>query len=152
MEQDIDTKAYFTFDYESEGKNVTLRFNKQDARVPEVLEEFLNFLKACGYCFDIDDYLDVNNDFKYPASDSEPDSEDVVSHEEAEAKAYQQAASWTMTDPNAGLNLTMADLDYPEPETTNFSFNETGNSWIPAKWDDLNSSANSTTTFKVQDY
>ena len=70
-DMDPDTKSYFTFSFVDGGKQVTLNFNKQDARVPDVLEEFMHFMKACGYCFEIDDYFDVVNDFKDKAETEE---------------------------------------------------------------------------------
>ena len=70
-DMDPDTKSYFTFSFVDGGKQVTLNFNKQDPRVPDVLEEFMHFMKACGYCFEIDDYFDVVNDFKDKAETEE---------------------------------------------------------------------------------
>jgi len=96
MMEDKDTKSYFTFNFMSDGKEVTLNFNKQDPRVPEVLEEFMNFLRATGYCFDIDDYFDVANDFKTPDIEYPNNTSD----EEAEAKAYQQVFGFETPVPN----------------------------------------------------
>lgn len=86
----------FTFAYRCNGKDVTVNLDKQDATVPQVLEEFMNFLKACGYCFDIDDRLDVVNDFR--------DREDMFDNTSVkqEAEAYR--------DTN--------DLKYPVTEET----------------------------------
>lgn len=85
--------SHFTFTYRCNGKDVTVNLDKQDATVPQVLEEFMNFMKACGYCFDIDDRFDVVNDFKYPTQNSEQS----VDEYEAEAKAYEQAADGSVT-------------------------------------------------------
>jgi hypothetical protein len=91
--------------------------NKQDATVPEVLEEFMNFLKACGYCFDIDDRLDVVNDFKHPALNSE---EMIVDDErEAEARALQEASNCIKYGPNGSVTFTLGDFkpsDMIDPE------------------------------------
>ena len=64
----FDDKPYshFTFTYRSEGKDVTVNLDKNEIVVSELLEEFMNFLKASGYHFEIDDYFDVVNDFKTP--------------------------------------------------------------------------------------
>ncbi len=95
---DEERYSHFTFTHRSNGKDVTINLDKQDARVPELLEEFMNFLRACGYCFEIDDYFDVVNDFRHPALNSEEMIND--SEPEAEAKAYQQAFGFETPVPN----------------------------------------------------
>lgn len=74
--------SHFTFTYHHGGKNVSVNLNKEDPTVPEVLEEVLNFLKACGYCFDVDDRLDVVNDFRHPSLNSERLNDEEVSSDE----------------------------------------------------------------------
>lgn len=61
----FDPKTYFTFSMHDDSKSVSVRFEGESLTVPQVLEEVLNFMKACGYCFEINDYLDVVNDFKH---------------------------------------------------------------------------------------
>lgn len=119
----------FTFTYRCNGKDITVNLDKQDATVPQVLEEFMNFLKACGYCFEIDDYLDVVNDFKHPIC------EEYVDEMAAEAKAYEQAADGSVT-------FKAPDHDWPTPETANFS-------WVEY---DANGVAKEYTQYKPKDY
>lgn len=45
-------------------KKVIVEIDDNDLNVSELLEEFMNFLKAVGYSFDSGDYFDVVNDFK----------------------------------------------------------------------------------------
>ena len=45
-------------------KRVTVELNDDDLTVPEMLEEFMNFMQAIGYKFEIGDRFDVVNDFK----------------------------------------------------------------------------------------
>lgn len=66
-----DDYSTFTFTHRRNGKDVTINFDKQDATVTDLLDEFMNFMKACGYCFHIDDRLDVVNDFRHPSLNSE---------------------------------------------------------------------------------
>ena len=126
-----DNYSTFTFTYRCNGKDVTVNMNKQDATVPQVLEEFMNFLKACGYCFDIDDYLDVVNDFRHPALNSE----EHVDHMAAEAKAYEQAADGSVT-------FKAPPGDWPDPEVTNFG-------WVEY---DANGVAKEYSSYKPKDY
>ena len=107
-----DNYSTFTFTYRCNGKDVTVNMNKQDTTVPQVLEEFMNFLKACGYCFDIDDYLDVVNDFRHPALNSE---EMIVDDEEAEANALRDAASWVKYGANGEVAFTLSDFNPEVP-------------------------------------
>lgn len=65
MMDSYDPKTYFTLSMHDNSKSVSVRFEGESLTVPQVLEEVLNFMKACGYCFEIDDYLDVVNDFKH---------------------------------------------------------------------------------------
>lgn len=48
---------------EDSSKKVVVELNDNDMNVHELLNEFMNFLKAAGYPFDIDDRLDIVNDF-----------------------------------------------------------------------------------------
>lgn len=84
--------SHFTFTYRCNGKDVTINLDKQDATVTNLLDEFMNFMKACGYCFDVDDRLDVVNDFKHDEA-----YDTMINEEEAEARAYQQAADGSVT-------------------------------------------------------
>jgi len=45
-------------------KKVTVELEDNDLTVPELLEEFMNFMQAIGYNFDLGDHLEVVNDFK----------------------------------------------------------------------------------------
>jgi hypothetical protein len=49
---------------EDSTKKVTVELNDSDLTVPEMLEEFMNFMQAIGYKFDLGDRFDVVNDFK----------------------------------------------------------------------------------------
>ena len=42
-------------------KRVSVELNDNDLTVSELLEEFMNFLQAVGYKFDLDDSLEVVN-------------------------------------------------------------------------------------------
>jgi len=94
MMDNFDPKTYFSLAMHNGDKSVSVRFEGQDITVTHVLDEVLNFMKACGYCFDIDDRLDVVNDFKF---------QDTTT-------AKQLDLSW-LTD------------DYPDPEMVNFDPN-----------------------------
>ena len=72
-----DDYSTFTFTYRRNGKDVTMRLSKHDATVTDLLDEFMNFMKACGYCFDIDDRLDVVNDFTDRHLDTEAAGEQI---------------------------------------------------------------------------
>lgn len=63
MNDEVDPKTYFSLHMRREGKDVNVNFDGVDVTVGQVLEEVLHFMKACGYSFEIDDYLDVANDF-----------------------------------------------------------------------------------------
>jgi hypothetical protein len=45
-------------------KKVTVELDDNDLTVNEMLEEFMNFLKAIGYHFELGDHIEVVNDFK----------------------------------------------------------------------------------------
>lgn len=51
------------FDADSK-KKITIELEDDDLTVPEMLEEFMNFMQAIGYKFEIGDRFDVVNDFK----------------------------------------------------------------------------------------
>lgn len=67
MMDEADRKTYFSLTMRRDGKSVNVDFEGEDITVGQVLEEVLHFMKGCGYCFEIDDYLDIANDFKEPA-------------------------------------------------------------------------------------
>ena len=52
-------------------KRVTVELEDNDLTVDEILEEFMNFMKAIGYNFNLGDHLEVVNDFKNNQNDSE---------------------------------------------------------------------------------
>ena len=62
MMDDIDRKTYFSLTMRRDGKSVNVDFDGEDITVGQMLEEVLHFMKACGYCFNMDDYLDIVND------------------------------------------------------------------------------------------
>lgn len=45
-------------------KRVSVELDDNDLTVDEMLEEFMNFMQAIGYKFDIGDRFEVVNDFK----------------------------------------------------------------------------------------
>jgi hypothetical protein len=49
---------------ETSNKRVTVELEDNDLSVPEMLDEFMNFMQAIGYKFEIGDRFDVVNDFK----------------------------------------------------------------------------------------
>lgn len=51
-----------TWDLDS-NKRVTVELEDNDLTVYELLEEFMNFLQAIGYKFELGDHLDIVNDF-----------------------------------------------------------------------------------------
>lgn len=50
-------------------KRVTIELNDDDLTVNEMLEEFMNFMQAIGYKFELGDYFEVANDFKTEKKD-----------------------------------------------------------------------------------
>ena len=50
-------------------KRVTVELNDDDLSVNEMLEEFMNFMQAIGYKFDVGDRFEVVNDFKSTKND-----------------------------------------------------------------------------------
>lgn len=50
-------------------KRVTVELTDDDLTVDEMLEEFMNFMQAIGYKFEIGDRFDVVNDFKNAKND-----------------------------------------------------------------------------------
>jgi hypothetical protein len=62
---------------ETSNKRVTVELDDNDLTVPEMLEEFMNFMQAIGYKFEIGDRFDVVNDFKF---DSKQDNLDFDSN------------------------------------------------------------------------
>ena len=55
-------------------KQVEMSFSSTNIIVDELLEEFMSFMKGCDYCFQIDDYLEINNDF---IESSTPESQET---------------------------------------------------------------------------
>lgn len=49
---------------ETSNKRVVVELDDNDLTVPEMLEEFMNFMQAIGYKFDLNDRFEVVNDFK----------------------------------------------------------------------------------------
>jgi hypothetical protein len=49
---------------EDSKKKVTVELDDSDLTVDEMLEEFMNFMQAIGYKFELGDRFDVVNDFK----------------------------------------------------------------------------------------
>jgi len=49
---------------DTSNKRVVVELDDNDLSVPEMLEEFMNFMQAIGYKFEIGDRFDVVNDFK----------------------------------------------------------------------------------------
>jgi len=103
MMDEADRKTYFSLTMRRDGKSVNVDFDGEDITAGQVLEEVLHFMKACGYCFEIDDYLDIVNDFKEPR------------HQEKENLGH--------VGFNGTMNLDFSDpeLNYPDPELTNFN-------------------------------
>jgi hypothetical protein len=52
-----------TWDLNS-NKRVTIELEDNDLTVYELLEEFMNFLQAVGYQFELGDHLEIVNDLK----------------------------------------------------------------------------------------
>ena len=50
-------------------KKVTFELDDNDLNVNEMLEEFMNFMKAIGYHFDLGDHFEIVNDFKNTNTD-----------------------------------------------------------------------------------
>lgn len=119
MSEEHDPKSYFIFNFIYEGKEVTLNFNKEDPTVTDVLDEVLNFMKACGYCFDVDDRLEVVNDFRHPSLNSE----EFVDERE-DAIRQMPDGSVKFVNPNWPN-------DWPDPEVTNFGWVEYDANGVP---------------------
>jgi hypothetical protein len=49
-------------------KRVVVELDDNDLTTSEMLEEFMNFMQAIGYKFELGDRFDVVNDFNYEAS------------------------------------------------------------------------------------
>ena len=54
---------------EDSKKKVSIELEDDNLTVNEMLEEFMNFMKAIGYNFELGDYLEVVNDFKTEKKD-----------------------------------------------------------------------------------
>jgi hypothetical protein len=50
-------------------KRVTIELNDDDLSVNEMLNEFMNFMQAIGYSFELGDHFEVVNDFKTEKKD-----------------------------------------------------------------------------------
>ena len=55
-------------------KKITFELEDDDMTVPEILDEFMNFLQGVGYKFDMGDRLDIVNDFEDFKNASEEDA------------------------------------------------------------------------------
>ena len=53
-------------------KRVAIELDDNDLTVDEMLEEFMNFMKAIGYNFELGDHLEVVNDLKPEKQASQP--------------------------------------------------------------------------------
>ena len=53
-------------------KRVTVELEDNDLNVNEMLEEFMNFMKAIGYSFELGDRLEVVNDLKTEKKTDQP--------------------------------------------------------------------------------
>ena len=53
-------------------KRVSVELDDNDLTVDEMLEEFMNFMKAIGYNFELGDHLEVVNDFKNQKAEPQP--------------------------------------------------------------------------------
>lgn len=65
-------------------KKVTIELDDNDLSVNEMLEEFMNFMKAIGYNFDLGDHLEIVNDFKdwkEKSAELDDDKLDVVKNQ-----------------------------------------------------------------------
>lgn len=51
-------------------KRVTVELNDDDLTVDEMLNEFMNFMQAIGYSFELGDRFEVVNDFKIEKKDN----------------------------------------------------------------------------------
>lgn len=115
-----DNYSHFTFTHRRNGKDVTINLDKQDATVTDLLDEFMNFMKACGYCFHIDDRLDVVNDFRHPTLNSE----EYVDEKEDHIRQMPDG-SVKFVNPNFPN-------DWPDPEVTNFGWVEYDANGVPS--------------------
>ena len=59
-------------------KRVTIELDDNDLSVNEMLEEFMNFMKAIGYNFDLGDHLEVVNDFKLSSTEQTAAPQPIV--------------------------------------------------------------------------
>lgn len=50
-------------------KRVTIELNDDDLSLNEMLDEFMNFMRAIGYSFELGDHLEVVNDLKTEKKD-----------------------------------------------------------------------------------
>lgn len=57
-------------------KRVTVELNDEDLTVDEMLNEFMNFMQAIGYSFELGDRFEVVNDFKKVELKTPPTVED----------------------------------------------------------------------------
>lgn len=65
------------FDDDSK-KKVVVDLEDSDLTVDEMLEEFMNFMQAIGYKFEIGDRFEVKNDFKESEVSTSPTDEDLA--------------------------------------------------------------------------
>ncbi len=58
-------------------KRVTIELNDEDLTVDEMLNEFMNFMQAIGYSFELGDRFEVVNDFKQTELKTPPQPTDA---------------------------------------------------------------------------
>jgi len=62
---------------EDSTKRVVVELYDNDLTTSEMLEEFMNFMQAIGYKFEIGDRFDVVNDFKYDVSQNKEEDKQL---------------------------------------------------------------------------
>jgi hypothetical protein len=63
---------------EDSTKRVVVELEDSDLTVDEMLEEFMNFMQAIGYKFEIGDRFEVVNDFKNFEKSNKDESQPIV--------------------------------------------------------------------------
>ena len=63
---------------ETSNKRVVVELEDNDLSVPEMLDEFMNFMQAIGYKFEIGDRFEVVNDFKNFEKSNKDDDQPIV--------------------------------------------------------------------------
>ena len=92
------------FDDDSK-KKVVVELEDNDLTVDEMLEEFMNFMQAIGYKFEVGDRFEVKNDFK--DSDTMVSQEKVLTPTDEEiAEEMSRLRSMSMGLSEEGLELS----------------------------------------------